>query len=148
MSAQVAACSQAFGKIQPQLGVLRIVSGPVVAAFLVGQIGEHGAPQFAFFETHAEFRQIGGEGVYMVVVIPRIVAKIVARQLARAPGPVKGMAKQIERRDARVQLLEKFWVVIILASVWCAPNIRASLLTRNPTDCDGRHRTARALHVA
>ena len=105
MSAQVAACSHAFGEVQPQFGVLGIGSVP---ALLVGQIGEHGPAQFAFFKTHAEFRQVGGKGVYVMVVIPRILAKIVARQLTGAPGPVKGMAEQIERRDAGIQLVEEF----------------------------------------
>ena len=105
MSLRVAARSHGFGKVEPQFGVLGI---RVVPAFLVGEVGQHSAAEFAFLETQAEFRQAGREGIYMMVVILGVVAEIVTRQLACAPGFVEGVAEQIEGRDAGIELLEEF----------------------------------------
>ena len=53
-------------------------------------------------------RQVGGKRLHVMVVVLRILAQIVAGQLARRPRLVKRMAEQVILRDARVQLLEEF----------------------------------------
>ena len=149
VSAQVAAGSHAFGKVQPQLGVLRIFAGGIVAALLVGQVGEHGAAQFAFFETHAEFGQIGGERVYVMIVVARILAEIVARQFARA----SRLCKRDGTADRTARSARPVAGRIPGMSCWpqcfgVLTNIRAPGAASQPqihialrSGCDGHHRT-------
>ena len=65
----------------------------------VTHVGEHRSAQFAFFQAKCERGQITGKGFHVMVVVLRILAQIVARQVARRPRPVKRMVKQVVFRD-------------------------------------------------
>jgi hypothetical protein len=81
----------------------------VFAAFLVAHVGQHRPPQFAFFQTNAQFCQVGWEGFHVVIVVARVFLQILTRQLTRSPSLVEGMTQQVILGDARIQLLEEFF---------------------------------------
>ena len=81
----------------------------------VAHVGQHRAAQFAIFQAQSQRRQIRRKRLHMMVVILRILAQIVARQLPRRPRLVERMAEQVIFGDARVQLLEEFSVFMTLS---------------------------------
>ena len=77
-------------------------------ALFVAHVGQYRAPQFAILQPQPKRRQIRRKRFHVMVVVLRILAQIVARQLSCRPCLVKRVAKQVIFRDARVQLLKKF----------------------------------------
>jgi len=77
------------------------------SALFVRHIGQDGAAQFAFIFAKRQFSQIARERFDMVVVLARVLAQIVARELARSPRFVKRMAQQIVLRYRCLELLEE-----------------------------------------
>jgi hypothetical protein len=109
LAVDLAPGSHAFGKIQPKLRVLdRPRAGSLVQAFLLTEVCEHRSAQLAFIQANAELCQIGGEGLYVVVIVARILAEILAREFARAPRLIKRMAEQVMLPNPRFQLLKEF----------------------------------------
>src|ERR1700736_487124 len=109
MPLEIAARSHALGEVEPELRVWnRVPARFAFHALLVAHIGQNGLAQFAILQPQPKSRQIGRERFDMVIVILRVFTQIVASQLSRRPGFVKGMAEQVILRDARLQLLEEF----------------------------------------
>ena len=109
MPLQIAARSHALGEVQPKLRVRdRVPARPPVYALLVAHVGQHRPPQFALLQAHPKRRQVRRKRFHVMVVVLRIFAQIVARQLARRPRLIKRMAEQVILSDARVQLLKEF----------------------------------------
>src|SRR5258708_2807598 len=106
--AHVPARSHALHKIEPEFRVGRgILSRSACSTLLVTHVGQYCAPQLAFVEAKGQFSQITGKRVNVMVVLAGVLAKVIARQLARRPCPVEWMAEQVVSRDGCLKLLEE-----------------------------------------
>ncbi len=76
-------------------------------ALFVHHVGQHGSPQFALVQTKCKLGQVARKCLHVVIVVPRILAQIFARQLARRPCPVEWMGQQIVSADRSLQSLEE-----------------------------------------
>lgn len=108
MPPQVAPRAHAFRKVEPEFGVGNgILPESARSSFLVAHVGQHGPPQLAFIQAKGEPSQVARERFHMMIVVARILAQILARQLTRRPRPVERMAQQVVARNRCFQLLKK-----------------------------------------
>src|SRR5579872_1243804 len=98
--------AHAIGEVEPQLG-MRAPGAPVLTAFFIIQIGKHGAAQFRINGARKKLGKIVGKGRDMMVVVAGVFAKVLARQLTRAPRLVKRMTQQIVLGNTPLQFLGK-----------------------------------------
>src|SRR5258708_1436160 len=56
-----------------------------------------------------ELVQVRGKSFDVMKILVRVFEQVGTGQLAGGPGLIKRMAKQVILRDARIQLLKKFW---------------------------------------
>ncbi len=83
MPVEIAARAHALGEVEPQLGMgNRVPTGAPFYALFIAHVGQYRAPQLAILQPPPQRRQIRRERFDVRVVVLRIFAQIVTRQLS------------------------------------------------------------------